>query len=237
MIYHHAIDTHPHGVGRFTLTQKTGTDMSNRTIIIGIAGASGSGKSLLSKTIINELGSDQVAVISEDAYYKDLSHLTLEERAKVNFDHPEAFDHDLMVEHLIKLQKGETIEVPTYDFTTHSRAKETRKIGKHAIIVVEGILIFVDPKLRDQMDVQIFMGTELDICLIRRLKRDIVERGRSIDSVLIQYETTVRPMYWQFIEPCKRYADIIVPHGGQNRIAIEMIKAKMREMLGTNHRG
>lgn len=204
------------------------------TIIIGISGASASGKSLLANTIVNELGSDQVVVISEDAYYKDHSDIPFEERAKVNYDHPNAFDHELLNQHLMQLQQGKVIEVPTYNHALHIREKETRTIGKHAIIVIEGILLFVDKELRDQMDIRIFMETALDICLIRRLKRDMKDRGRSLDTVLKQYEETVRPMYLQFIEPSKRYADIIVPRGGGNRIAIDMIKAKMRELLG-NH--
>lgn len=205
--------------------------MTHHTIIIGISGASASGKSLLANTIVKELGSDQVAVISEDSYYKDLAHLSLEERAKTNFDHPNSMDHELLIQHLRELQQGRTIEVPQYDFTQHQRKKETRRIGNHRIIVLEGILLFVEEPLRKLMDIRIFMDTSLDICLIRRLKRDICERNRSLDSVLDQYQSTVRPMYMQFIEPSKRYADIIVPRGGENRIAIDMIKAKMRELL------
>lgn len=203
-------------------------------IIIGIAGASGSGKSLLATTIVNELGSDQVVVIPEDSYYKDHSDIPFEERAKINYDHPESFDHPLLQQHLLQLQQGQSIEVPTYNHAMHLRDKATRTIGKHTIIVLEGILLFADAKLRELMDIRIFVDTALDICLIRRLKRDIKERGRSIDSVLKQYEDTVRPMYLQFIEPSKRYADIIVPRGGGNRIAIDMIKAKMRELLLIN---
>jgi uridine kinase len=201
-------------------------------IFIGISGASGSGKSLLSNTIVSELGSDKVDVISEDSYYKELRNMPIEERARVNFDHPDSLDHSLMVEHLRKLQAGKTIQVPTYDFSTHSRTKKSREVGNHTIIVLEGILLFVDPTLRGLFDMRIFMGTPLDVCLIRRLRRDIEERGRTVESVLEQYEQTVLPMYHQFIEPSKRYADIIVPRGGQNRIAIDMIKAKMRELLG-----
>lgn len=204
---------------------------TNNTIIIGISGASASGKSLLANTIVNELGSDQVAVISEDSYYKDLKDLSFEERAKTNFDHPNAFDHGLLIEHLQSLRDGKSIEVPKYDFTLHQRKTITRKIGNHRIIVLEGILLFVDKPLRDMMDIRIFMDTSLDICLMRRLRRDLLERQRSLDSVLTQYQETVRPMYLQFIEPSKRYADIIVPRGGENRIAIDMIKAKMRELL------
>lgn len=200
-------------------------------IIIGISGASASGKSLLANTIVNELGSDQVVVISEDAYYKDHSNISFEERAKINYDHPDAIDHALLYNHLNKLQQGHEVNIPIYNHAEHIREKDTRKIGKHAIIVLEGILLFVEPSLRNIMDIRIFMETSLDICLIRRLKRDIKERGRSLDSVLKQYEETVRPMYLQFIDPSKRYADLIVPRGGGNRIAIDMIKAKMRELL------
>ena len=205
--------------------------MQNNIIIIGIAGPSASGKSLLANTIVNELGSDQVVVISEDAYYKDNSHLSFGEREKINYDHPDAFDHQLLCQHLIDLQEGKSIEIPIYSYSKHIRLPETRKIGTHRIIVLEGILLFSDAALRQIMDIRIFMSTPLDICLSRRLMRDVVERQRSFESVLRQYETTVRPMYLQFIEPSSRYADIIVPRGGENRIAIDMIKAKMRELL------
>jgi len=206
--------------------------LTRKTIIIGIAGASASGKSLLANTIVNELGSDQVVVISEDSYYKDHSNIPFEERAKINYDHPDSLDHELLFDHLAQLQQGKTVQVPIYNHSKHTREKDTRAIGQHTIIVLEGILLFSDQKLRKLMDIRIFMETALDICLIRRLKRDMKERGRSIDAVLKQYEETVRPMYLQFIEPSKRYADIIVPRGGGNRIAIDMIKAKMRELLG-----
>ncbi len=203
-------------------------------IIIGISGASASGKSLLSSTIVSELGSDQVVVISEDAFYKDHSKISLEERAKINYDHPDSFDHELLYQQLLKIQAGEAVEIPIYNFSLHTREKKTRAIGQHRIIVLEGILLFSEQKLRSIMDIRIFMDTPLDTCLIRRLKRDVKERGRSLDCVLQQYEDTVRPMYLQFIEPSKRYADIIVPRGGGNRIAIDMIKAKMRELLDLN---
>ncbi len=205
--------------------------MSNDTIIIGIAGATSSGKTLLASTIVNELGSDQVTVISEDSYYKDCSHLPEEELPKLNYDHPDLLEHDLLCEHLRQLQKGETIYVPQYDFAAYAPKAETREVGKHRIVVLEGILVFSVPELRDLMDMRIFMDTSLDICLLRRIQRDIVDRGRTLESVLDQYQKTVRPMYLQFIEPSKRYADIIVPRGGANRIAIDMIKAKMRELL------
>ena|SRR3990167_7480612 len=201
------------------------------SIIIGISGPSASGKSLLANTIVKELGSDQVVVISEDSYYKDLGNMPFEERTKINYDHPDAFDHTLLCEHLLQLQQGKTVLIPRYDHTEHKRIKKTKSIGKHRIIVLEGILLFVEEKLRNIMDIRIFMDTPLDICLLRRLRRDIIERKRSLESVLTQYEKTVRPMYFQFIEPSKRYADIIIPRGGENRIAIDMMKAKMRELL------
>ncbi|MCX7118365.1 MAG: uridine kinase [Legionellales bacterium] len=205
--------------------------MSKQTIIIGISGPSASGKSLLANTIVNELGSDQVVVISEDSYYKDNGHMSYEDRTKINYDHPDAFDHGLLCEHLRKLQSGQSVEIPIYSHSQHIRLPETQLIGRHTIIVLEGILLFSDKELRELMDIRIFMSTPLDICLTRRLMRDVVERHRSFESVLHQYEITVRPMYLQFIEPSSRYADLIVPRGGENRIAIDMIKAKMRELL------
>lgn len=207
--------------------------MSNKTIIIGISGPTASGKSLLARTIVEELGSDEVEIISEDAYYRDQKHIDFEERLKTNYDHPDAFEHDLLRKHLQMLQNGQSIDLPTYDFANHIRSEKTINIGAKHIIVIEGILLFVEKSLRDIMDIRLFMDTPLDICLLRRLKRDIVKRGRSIESVMEQYENTVRPMYLQFIEPSKRYADVIVPRGGENRIAIEMVQAKMRELLSS----
>ncbi|KTD64996.1 uridine kinase [Legionella shakespearei] len=208
--------------------------MTKQAIIIGISGPSASGKSLLANTIVSELGSDQVVVISEDAYYKDNGHLPFAEREKINYDHPESFDHALLCDHLRQLRQGKSVEIPVYSHSKHQRMSETRTVGQHAIIVLEGILLFTDKALREVMDIRIFMSTPLDICLTRRLKRDVVERHRTFESVVHQYETTVRPMYLQFIEPSSRYADIIVPRGGENRIAIEMIQAKMRELLATH---
>jgi uridine kinase len=205
--------------------------MKSKLMVIGIAGASSSGKTLLANTIVNELGSKQVAIIPEDAYYKDHPGLSFEELRKINYDHPDSLEHDLLCEHLRQLQRGEKIDIPQYDFTKHARRPDTLSIGNHTIVVLEGILVLSVPELRDLMDIRIFMDTPLDICLLRRLSRDILERGRSVESVLEQYQTTVRPMYLQFIEPSKRYADIIIPRGGANRIAIDMIKAKIRELL------
>lgn len=205
--------------------------MTNHNIILGITGPSASGKSLLANTIVNGLGSDQVVVISEDSYYKDNSHLSFEERENINYDHPDAFDHALLAEHLKRLKRGEHVEIPIYSHSKHVRLPETRSVGGHSIIVVEGILLFSEEKLRSMMDIRIFMSAPLDVCLMRRLTRDVVERHRSVESVLHQYETTVRPMYLQFIEPSSRYADLIVPRGGENHIAIDTIQAKIRELL------
>ncbi len=208
--------------------------MTKEAIIIGISGPSASGKSLLANTIVSELGSNQVLVISEDAYYKDNGHLPFAEREKINYDHPDAFDHALLCDHLCQLRAGKTVQIPIYSHSKHQRLTETRSVGPHTIIILEGILLFTDKALREIMDIRIFMSTPLDVCLIRRLKRDVVERHRTFESVVHQYETTVRPMYLQFIEPSSRYADIIVPRGGENRIAIEMIQAKMRELIATH---
>lgn len=205
--------------------------MNKKGILIGIAGASGSGKTLVAQTIFDALGSKRVVMIQEDSYYKDLAHLPIEDRTKINFDHPESFDHNLLAKHLKKLSNGEVIEHPVYDYTIHSRKNETRKVGPHQIIIMEGILVLAVPEIRELMDIKIFIDTDPDICLIRRLERDINERGRSVDSVLKQYQDTVRPMYLQFVEPSKRYADIIVPHGGKNIIAIDIIKSKIEKLL------
>lgn len=201
-------------------------------VIIGVAGPSGSGKSLLASTIVSELGSCRVDVISEDSYYKNFPEMSFAERALINFDHPDAFDHALLCQQLKALQRGESVAIPQYDHKQHLRTSHTRTVSGHAIIVLEGILLFAEPELRQLMDIRIYVDTPLDVCLIRRLERDITERGREMASVLMQYQTTVRPMLLKFIEPSKRYADIIVPHGGKNRIAIDVIKAKMSELLG-----
>ena len=211
------------------------TEMQRSCVIIGIAGASASGKSLIAHTIfdelVGELGEDQIGVITEDCYYKDQSHMSMEERVKTNYDHPNAFDHDLLAHHLTQLLKGEAVEVPRYSYSEHTRMAATHGFSPRRIIILEGILLLNEPRLRELMDVSIFMDTPLDICLIRRLVRDVEERGRSMESVLKQYQSTVRPMFLQFIEPSKQYADIIIPRGGRNRIAIDMIKSRIRHML------
>ncbi|MFZ9035863.1 MAG: uridine kinase [Francisellaceae bacterium] len=205
-------------------------------VIIGVVGGSGSGKSLLANTIVAELealDSDRVTVLSEDHYYRDNQGLSQKEKDKLNYDHPDAFEHMLLVEHIKNLVAGKDVSVPVYDYSTHSRSKkEVFPISaKTNVLILEGILLFSEPRLRELMDIKIFMDTPMDVSFIRRLLRDQKERGRSVDSVISQYLETVRPMYLQFIEPSKRYADIIVPHGGKNKIAIDVIRSKVRELL------
>ncbi|MGL6419680.1 uridine kinase [Aeromonas allosaccharophila] len=211
------------------------SDTQHSCVIIGIAGASASGKSLIAQTIyeelVAELGAGQIGVITEDCYYRDQTHLTMEERVKTNYDHPNALDHDLLVQHLSQLVKGDAVAIPQYSYTEHTRMREVTPFAPRRVIILEGILLLTDSRLRDLMDASIFMDTPLDICLLRRLVRDVQERGRTMDSVLKQYQKTVRPMFLQFIEPSKQYADVIVPRGGKNRIAIDMLKARIRHML------
>ncbi|MBQ4811568.1 uridine kinase [Pseudoalteromonas luteoviolacea] len=203
--------------------------------IIAIAGASASGKSLFSQTIynelVNELESGAIAVIEEDAYYKDQSHLPFEHRTQTNYDHPDAFEHALMKEHLEQLRKGKSVQVPTYDYAQHTRSSETRTVYPAKILIVEGILLLSDPALIEEFDIKVFIDTPLDICLLRRMQRDIEHRGRSISSVVEQYQATVRPMFYQFIEPSKHNADLVVTRGGMNRVAIDIIKSKIKYLL------
>ena len=200
-------------------------------ILIGIAGGSGSGKTLVARRIFDELGSDKVIIIQQDSYYRDLGHLSLEERKKQNFDHPDSFDHEFLIRQLKDLLAGKSVDQPVYDYTIHSRRNETKRIGEHIIIVLEGILILHDPELRKLMDIKVYVDTDDDVRLIRRIRRDVNERGRSLDSILDQYENSVRPMQLQFIEPTKRYADIIIPEGGYNLVAIDLLKTKVQALL------
>ncbi len=203
----------------------------NKAIVIGIAGGSGSGKTLVSRNILEDLGSDKVVILEQDSYYKELTHLPFEERIKVNFDHPDAFDMELLISHLKALIAGQPIEQPLYDFKIHSRKKETRRIAGSLIIILEGILILDDPHLRELMDIKVFVDTDADLRFIRRLKRDIIERGRSLESVIQQYTETVRPMHLEFVEPSKRYSDLIVPEGGYNWVAVDLLKTKIKALL------
>jgi len=200
-------------------------------ILIGIAGASGSGKTVIANSIIENLGPDKVVIIQEDSYYKDLSDVPYEQRVGNNFDHPDAFDHDLLAEHLLQLLNGGIVSHPIYDYKLHTRSKKTRTIGPASLIVLEGILIFSKAQLRELMDYRVFIETPPDICFNRRLKRDIEERGRTADSVIRQYTETVRPMYLEFIEPSKKYADILIPGEGNNSEAFDILITKINVLL------
>ena len=202
-----------------------------RRILIGIAGGSGSGKTLVARNIVREIGSDKVVVIDQDSYYRNLEDVPLRDREARNFDHPDAFDNELLKHHVRELIQGHAIEQPIYDYAEHRRLPETRTVGDHLVIVLEGILIFVDPELRALMDIKLFVDADHDVRFIRRLRRDLTERGRSVDSVIRQYEESVRPMHIQFVEPSKRWADVIIPEGGHNKVAIDLVKTKIRELL------
>ena len=200
-------------------------------LVIGIAGGSGSGKTTVAQEILQRVGPDRIAFLQHDAYYKDLSGLPPAQRAAVNFDHPNSLESELMIRHIEQLKRGEPVEVPIYDFATHSRTKESFTVQPRAVILIEGILIFVEPALRDICDVKIFVDTDSDIRFIRRLQRDIAERGRTEDMVVKQYLATVRPMHLEFVEPSKRYADVIIPEGGQNVPAMDMVVARIEALL------
>jgi len=206
----------------------------NKPTVIAITGASASGKSLFAQTIFDELlpelGENGISIIKEDAYYRSQDHLSMAERVNNNYDHPDAFEHTLLCNHLKLLTDNSPVDVPKYCYKTHTRLKETISLNPTPIILVEGILLFSNQELRDCFDIKIYMDTPLDICLIRRIKRDIIERSRSIECITEQYLSTVRPMYHQHIEPSKSFADIVITRGGKNRMAIEVIKAKIRQL-------
>ncbi|WP_454054489.1 uridine kinase [Clostridium sp. Marseille-Q7071] len=203
----------------------------NRPVLIGITGGTGSGKSTIAKEIYKSFGEDCIAMIEQDSYYKDQSYLTSEERVKTNYDHPDAFDTKLLVEQLNKLINGEVVEKPIYDFEIHNRVKETVRIEPRDIIILEGILVLQEEILRDMLDIKIYVDTDPDVRFIRRMVRDVKERGRTIDSVITQYLTVVKQMHEQFTENTKRYADIIIPEGGHNKVAIDIITANIRQIL------
>ena len=198
-----------------------------KPLIIGVVGGSGSGKTTVARAIQQAMDVS-AAFLDQDGYYKDLSHLTLEQRKQVNFDHPDSIDVDLLVQHLEQLARGEAIEKPTYDFTAHTRAAARVHVEPNPIVLVDGILLFAEKRLRELFDIKVYVDVADDIRFIRRLERDVVERGRSMPDVIRQYLATVRPMHLEFVEPSKRYADIILPEGGQNRVAIEMIIARVQ---------
>lgn len=203
----------------------------NKPVIIGVTGGSGSGKTTVSRAIFEQLHGHSLLMLQEDSYYNDQSDMPFEERIKTNYDHPNAFDTELLVKQLKDLLDWKTIEKPIYDYTEHTRSSEVEKVEPKEVIILEGILVLNDPALRDLMDIKIFVDTDDDIRIIRRIQRDIEERGRSLQSVIDQYKSTVKPMYHQFIEPTKRYADIIVPEGGENRVAIDLLVTKVRDIL------
>jgi len=200
-------------------------------IVIGVCGGTGSGKTTVVQVILERVGAERIAYIQHDSYYRDQSHLPLEERARVNYDHPDSLETELLVKHVRQLLDGQMVEVPIYDFTTHTRTKRTHRVEPRRVILVEGILIFAEPALRDLMDVKIYVDTDADIRFIRRLQRDIAERGRTMESVIEQYLTTVRPMHLEFVEPSKRYADVIIPEGGFNVVALDMVVARVQGLL------
>lgn len=201
------------------------------TTVIGVAGGTGSGKTTLSELILDNIGRDQMAYLPHDAYYRDRTELPLVERAKLNYDHPDSLETELMVEHIQQLQAGQAVEMPVYDFTTHSRKGETVHVAPKRLLLVEGILIFAEKSLRNLFDMKIYVDTDPDLRFIRRMTRDIDERGRTVQSVIDQYLQTVRPMHLEFVESSKRYADIIVPEGGLNTVALDMVIARLQFLL------
>lgn len=210
----------------------------SKPVILGVAGGTGSGKTTVSRIIRERVGHDRIAYLQHDSYYKDASHLPFEERVRINYDHPDSYETSLVIEHLKQLQAGLPVALPCYDFTTYSRLPNTQLVDPRPVIVVEGILIFAEPELRSLFDVKIFVDTEGDIRFIRRLMRDLEERERSVESVIEQWLTTVKPMHEEFVAPSKRYADVIIPRGGKNRVALDMVVTRIESLLnqGTEQR-
>ncbi|MEA3327602.1 MAG: uridine kinase [Chloroflexota bacterium] len=203
----------------------------SETMVVGIAGGTGAGKSTLATRVLENLGRDKIAHLPHDAYYRLQKDMPLEERAKINYDHPDSLETELLVEHILQLKQGHTVDMPVYNFTIHNRKKETVRVEPRQVILVEGILIFVEKPLRELFDMKIYVDTDPDIRFIRRLTRDIEERGRTMRSVINQYLKTVRPMHLDFVESSKRYADIIVPEGGFNTVALDMVIARLQSLL------
>ena len=202
-----------------------------RPVVLGVAGGSGSGKTTVATAILDAVGRDRIAFLEQDSYYRDVDWSSPEEARDHNFDHPRSIDHELLVEHLRDLRAGRDVESPIYDFVRHRRRQATQRVEARPVVLLEGILLFVEPELRQLLDFKIFVDTASDTRLIRRLRRDIAERGRQIDDVLNQYETTVRPMHLEFVEPSKRWADVIIPEGGANRVALGMVIARVEQLL------
>ena len=200
-------------------------------LVIGIAGGSGSGKTTVVQEILNRVGADRIAFLQHDSYYKDLSKLPQAQHVDINFDHPDALETELLIQHIVSLRDGKPIEMPIYDFSTDRRTDKTFTVSPHRVVLVEGILIFTEAALRELFDIKIFVDTDSDLRFIRRLQRDITERGRSTESVIEQYLATVRPMHLEFVEPSKRYADVIIPQGGFNTAALDMVVARVEALL------
>jgi uridine kinase len=217
---------------RFTPTSHADwpTRGEDRPVIIGVAGGSGSGKTTIADSVIESVGSERVVLIQHDAYYRDLAHLPFEDRVLTNFDHPDSLETELLIEHLRELRAGRSIDRPIYDFSTHTRTTQVRRVDPEPVIIVEGILVLTEAKLREMMDLRIFVDTDGDLRVLRRLRRDLVERDRTVDSVIAQYMATVRPMHLQFVEPSKRYADIIVPEG-YNENVVGTVTSMIRDVL------
>jgi uridine kinase len=219
------------GLSNYKLDYNSFMHAERKPLVIAIAGGSGSGKTTVANVILESVGVNRIVYLPHDAYYRDLSAMDEHLRSKVNFDHPNSLETELLITHIKELKKWHPIEMPIYDFTTHTRTKQTKKIVPQLIIVVEGILIFAEPKLRELFDVKIFVDTDDDIRFIRRLERDIAERGRNMENVIKQYLNTVRPMHIDFVEPSKRFADIIIPEGGQNQVALDMVISRIEALL------
>lgn len=218
------------------MSESASSEPARRVTTLGVAGGTGSGKTSVARNLLERVGPGRIAALVQDSYYKDVdwpADAAAKERATAayNFDHPDAIDADLLVEHLEALRSGRAVEAPIYDFTTHRRLAETQRVEPKPVVLVEGILLFAEPRVRELLDFKIFVDTDADVRVLRRLKRDLEERGRSLDSVLEQYLGTVRPMHLEFIEPSKRYADIIVPEGGENRVAMDVVTARLEELL------
>lgn len=202
-----------------------------RPVVFGVAGGTASGKTTVADAILDAIGASQVAHLAHDAYYRDMSQLPLEDRAQLNYDHPQSLETDLLVQHVRQLLQGKSVEVPIYDFTQHLRLSDTKRVQASPIILIEGILIFTHRQLRDLMDIKVYVDTDPDVRFIRRLARDMNERGRTLDSIVKQYLDTVRPMHLEFVEPSKRYADIIIPRGGLNKVALDMVVSRLTDLL------
>lgn len=203
-----------------------------KSCVLGVAGGTGSGKTTVARSILEEVGADRIAFLEQDSYYRDVQWRSESELLHHNFDHPSAIDDELLISHLMALKGGHPIEVPIYDFVRHRRTTRTKRVEPKPVVLLEGILIFVEPALRDLLDFKIYVDTDADLRLIRRLGRDMAERGRTVQDVLRQYLETVRPMHLEFVEPSKRYADIIIPEGGENKVALEMVVAHVEQLLG-----